>query len=832
MEIARYLRLALRALAWWVAVTFTAQAVVGLVCLLASAPVPPFNPVSTLTSPLRWLTNFPNVLAAYAPYNEQISTWFYLIAFLSLIGFVWFVAARHDILNPFTMWKETEDLPVVRRLRPRLSHIGIYREHDALRGDPDALRIDKVKVMLRRAIPGMNPTKMPYREDGMLVPFSGPQPTARIYLGTIRQLMWIRRKKFNVYARPGQHVVVFGPSGAGKGVSQMNPSLLMWNGDPAGSLDGFGAGWPGPLITSTVKNDHVDVSLEWRLSLSDQCFIYDPMQLFPEYKDFWVGWSPISQIKNFSDANRVTTALMDSESQQGGGGGNDNTEYFKAQAVIVLSPLMLSAALAGLPFRTVYEWCMSLDTEANDPNVIGEDGTISPDSRMYQAVDPLYEYAEDTGDSTPLDQLQQVFKKADAEASGIWGTIRKILQPYNDEKSVCSTDPAIMPRMLDPEVFFQSPHATLYIIAPQVAGESKRMRPVFAAFITWLIEQAQNEAGKRNGKLPYPVLANLDEVKNVGAIPGLAHTLSLTRSIGFFVKHAWQDEAQIESAYGKDDSKTIVSNSRTWIILPGMSDTTHLEHLSSLLGERKVRRWLIPKKKDQKGGPERVKAGASFMIKELDAAHILVVPDNIPPFIIDANPHYKDKVMASRWRLGDRRRATGAMPDALELRERASRAKPKTEYEMEMELEQEEDESMEAYTPPARVNLPESFAAFDGSSPIIQAPYEPQYPQTPRPAYEPTYEPAYEAPASSRGPYEQPYAPPFERPAAFPPAQDDDFGVYVPPAYVPPPSDLPAAAATPSGDYFAQMRAQLLARQEAARQAAQRGDIDLDESGR
>lgn len=632
---------------------------------------------STVTLPIAMLFNLPDPLNVYAPYDGDLRLPVYATLILGLPLLAWVTLARHDILNPYTMLRDPQDLPLERRLRPKLRDVGIWRKHDALRHDPLASPIDKAKVFITRFIPGMDPARTATRGNGMLVPFKAEQPAARIYLGTVKMPLWIRKKKFNVYARPEHHVVVYGPSGAGKGASQMNPSLLFWNGSEENSLDGFGTGWPGPLITSTVKNDHVDVSLEWRLSLSEECYIYDPMQLFPEYKQYWVGWDPLSQIRSFSDANRVAAALMESEQQQSGGGGSGNEEYFRAQALMVLAPMLLSAAIAKRSFRTVYEWSMTLDGEATNPEVVGADGEVSPTSIMYQALDPLYEYQDRTGDSTPLNQLNQVFAKAEQEASGVWGSVRKSLQPYNDEKSVMSTSGSTMPRMLDPEKFFTTPHATLYVIAPQVATESKRMRPVFAAFLTWLIEQAQNVAGARNGKLPYPVLANLDEVKNVGALPGLAHTLSLTRSIGFFVKHAWQDDAQIESAYGKDDAKTIVSNSRTWVILPGMSDSAHLDQLANLLGERKV--WG-KKKKGENSMSERVKAGSASMIKELKDGQVLIITDNLPPFVIDANRYYLDKIMYSRFELGNDRRKTGQMPDPQQLRRLAAGKMEKEEH--------------------------------------------------------------------------------------------------------------------------------------------------------
>lgn len=663
MILNRHLGTALRIALGWVIACLGIRLVGDIILKLTTGGTSDLSPLATLTMPLAWLTHPTQPGAMFGPYADQLNTWITLALLGGAALFTWITLMRHGYANPLYVGRAQDELPLAIQLKPRLHKLGIWTAHDPARGDPKASRWHKLQLSLAKALrPGRDAAQLlTHRANGMLVPHDGPQPAARILLGHHRHLHLLRKKKYNVYARPEQHVVIFGPSGAGKGATQMNPSLLFWNGDETASPDGWGAGWPGAIITSTVKADHVDAALEWRMSISDQCYVYDPLQSYPEYRDFWVGWDPLCTIENFSDANAVAAALMESESQQGGA-SSGNEDYFKAQALMVLSPMLLSAALKKHPFRTVYEWSLKLEAEATNPAVVSDDGNVATDSMLYAVMDPLYDYAETHGDDTPLNQMQQVFTKDPREASGVWGSVRKILQPYNDEKSVMSTDARSMPRMLNPRDFYSTPHATLFIIAPEVANESKRMRPVFAAFITWLIEEAQKLSRERNGKLPYPVLANLDEVKNVGAIPGLAHTLSLTRSIGFFVKHAWQDEAQIASAYGKDDAKTITSNSRTWVVLPGISDPDHLEALARLIGERAVKK-RTRKRKDAPERDEVTKERATAaMIKEVKDDELLIITDNLPPFVIKATRYFQDPVMLARYQLGDNRRSGGAIP--------------------------------------------------------------------------------------------------------------------------------------------------------------------------
>lgn len=666
---------------WWVIGNASLRIVVDLTSYLTTGTTTGTNVAGILTQPLAMLGALPNIYSALTP-DGTVQALLYAETVLGLGLFTWITLMRHGYGNPLNLLRPEHEMPLARQLTPKLRDLGIWVKNDAARGSDQASWTDKIKTKLVRTFrPNADLARaLTRRANGILVPYHDEQPAARIFLGSYRHLHLFRRRKYNVYARPEQHVVIFGPSGAGKGATQMNPTLLFWNGDTADSPDGYGSGWPGAIITSTVKSDHVDTALEWRLSLSDQCYIYDPLELYPEYKPFWVGWNPLSGVTTFSEAAAVAAALMESESQQSAGGGGGNEDYFKAQALMVLGPMILSAALAKQPFRTVYDWSLRIESETTDANVIAENGDVDPNSSMYAALEPLVDYAEATGDETPLNQMQQVFTKDPREASGVWGSVRKVLQPYNDEKSVRSTDPTVMPRMFDPRTFYSTPHATLFIVAPEVANEARRMRPVFAAFITWLIEEAQKLSRENNGKLPYPVLANLDEVKNVGAIPGLAHTLSLTRSIGFFVKHAWQDEAQIASAYGKDDAKTITSNSRTWVILPGISDPDHLEALSRLIGERPVKRRKA-KATDERDDKARMRAASASMVKEIKDDELLILTDNLPPFVIKATRYFLDSVMNSRYKMGDHRRSTGEMPNPASLRaDHSSAERPDLAY--------------------------------------------------------------------------------------------------------------------------------------------------------
>lgn len=184
-----------------------------------------------------------DVASAYGPAYASALRWpvDVLLAVLTVVAVVTVVRRKH-------LWERRKDpltLPLSKRARPRASMLGIWEPRP---------RKHPVASAVARLVEPRSQGGSLFRSNGMMVDAGGEQPGDRILLGYTEYTHLWRRRRYYVYARGDHHVAVFGPSGTGKGVSQMNPSMLFWNGQRAGSPDGCGMGWPGPLITSTVKN--------------------------------------------------------------------------------------------------------------------------------------------------------------------------------------------------------------------------------------------------------------------------------------------------------------------------------------------------------------------------------------------------------------------------------------------------------------------------------------------------------------------------------------------------------------------------------------------------
>ena len=81
------------------------------------------------------------------------------------------------------------------------------------------------------------------------------------------------------------------------------------------------------------------------------------------------------------------------------------------------------------------------------------------------------------------------------------------------------------------------------------------------------------------------LLLALDEAANFARIPRLAGYASSGPGQGIQLLLCFHDLAQIESAYGREEMRTIWNNCRARLLLPGQGDLATLEHFSRAIGD-------------------------------------------------------------------------------------------------------------------------------------------------------------------------------------------------------------------------------------------------------
>ncbi|MDW7617363.1 type IV secretory system conjugative DNA transfer family protein [Peribacillus simplex] len=125
----------------------------------------------------------------------------------------------------------------------------------------------------------------------------------------------------------------------------------------------------------------------------------------------------------------------------------------------------------------------------------------------------------------------------------------------------------------------------VYVIIPIADNEFK---PLITTFFTQLFSELYRLADLNYGELPQPVWLALDEFANIGKLPEFEKRLSTTRSLGIEVTIIIQDTSQLESRYGKDLAKEIISNCDIRILLKANEPET-AKYFSRLAGKTTIR---------------------------------------------------------------------------------------------------------------------------------------------------------------------------------------------------------------------------------------------------
>ena len=183
-------------------------------------------------------------------------------------------------------------------------------------------------------------------------------------------------------------------------------------------------------------------------------------------------------------------------------------------------------------------------------------------------------------DQRAADLLMAHALTPDREAGSIASTARSCLGLWVDERVCAATARGDAGCDLDALL---GDGGTLYLVAP--SEEAERCRPLFSALISTLLRKATSKARTQDGVMSPRLLLALDEAANFARIPRLAGYASSGPGQGIQLLLCFHDLAQIESAYGREEARTIWNNCRARLLLPGQGDLETLEAFSRAIGD-------------------------------------------------------------------------------------------------------------------------------------------------------------------------------------------------------------------------------------------------------
>jgi type IV secretion system protein VirD4 len=369
--------------------------------------------------------------------------------------------------------------------------------------------------------------------------------TGRIVLG---RTPWGR-----TIATPPRHsLLVFGPTLSFKTRGIVIPTVLRWH---------------GPVIATSVKPDLLRSTLHARRQRGDT-YLLDPFGAsgLPA-----IRWSPLVGAHSWADALDMafwlTQAAAVTHTVQ-------NAEFWEILARALLAPMLYAAANSpNGSMLDVVAW-------TNDYQLAEQVLLILDTIEANNPTDPGPELAR----NALLASLQAEPRRKDS----IFGTAQVLLDVYKypavaHTASGCDIDRDHFLHGVDPHG--QPVDNTVMVFAPE--HRQDQLRPLFEAFLSWLIRGAEDHHAHTGIPLDPPLLVMLDEAANIAPLRRLDTYASTLASQGVQLVAVFQDLAQIKRRYG-NQANTILTNFLAKILMAGTTDRDLLDLLTHLLGKQET----------------------------------------------------------------------------------------------------------------------------------------------------------------------------------------------------------------------------------------------------
>ena len=333
------------------------------------------------------------------------------------------------------------------------------------------------------------------------------------------------------------NVLLLGVQRSGKTSTVVVPTLLTWS---------------GIAVATSTKEELVRLTSRHRQKLGP-VFVFAPL----DRDSLWLAdlglkhatWDPISSLADCASAAELADHFT-----AAGKRGSDAHWYLSAASLITALAVLAKERDQGMAFvlnalnRTAQADYAALAKVLSDP--------VASDLLLAHALTP------------------------EREAGSVASTARSALSLWVDDRVRAAT--TADDQAIDLDALLRA-SSTLYLVAP--AEEAERCRPLFSTLLATLLRKATARARAQGGVLAPRLLLALDEAANFARIPRLAGYASSGPGQGIQLLLCFHDLAQIESAYGREEMRTIWNNCRARLLLPGQGDLATLEHFSRAIGD-------------------------------------------------------------------------------------------------------------------------------------------------------------------------------------------------------------------------------------------------------
>lgn len=315
--------------------------------------------------------------------------------------------------------------------------------------------------------------------------------------------------------------------------------------------------WPGPLITTSTRNDNLAATMKMRAKVGTVT-VFDPQGISGIANSMKIN--PIRGCEDPLVATQRASALLGGTSL---GQSASNGEWAQ-EAEVLLSRLLMACALGGKDVTALRDWGASPALARPAVKILEVSGPAGWADALKTALD---------GDSKLLSSKWMGVAAATAA-----------LQLPSVAAAMC---PVGADDEFDP-VEFLAGRNTLYLIGTRSgAGAAGGF---LGALLDDIVEQARKKALVSKGnRLDPPLGLILDEIANMFSWKALPTVLSDGGGVGICAMVVLQGISQARTHWSADEADTIWNSAIAKILYGGGSDQSHLRDLEAMLGQRQVR---------------------------------------------------------------------------------------------------------------------------------------------------------------------------------------------------------------------------------------------------
>ncbi|MDP4084718.1 MAG: type IV secretory system conjugative DNA transfer family protein [Bacillota bacterium] len=163
-----------------------------------------------------------------------------------------------------------------------------------------------------------------------------------------------------------------------------------------------------------------------------------------------------------------------------------------------------------------------------------------------------------------------------------------------------------------------------FAIFIQMPDEDRTYSPIINTIISMMIKTMYSTARETFSKLPNPVYMILEEIANIGRLPGIEDLLGTMRGRRIYPMMIWQDLVQMKKMFG-DSWEGIVAKCDTQVYL-GVNDQFTSKYISEKLGKTTIKTQGT----SEKGGG--IMAGSGKTQSQNYSQRPLLFPDEVERF--------------------------------------------------------------------------------------------------------------------------------------------------------------------------------------------------------